>query len=221
MSNTNPFGVAFTELPGTLPIFPLPGAIVLPRQILSLNIFEPRYLNMINDALGGARMFGMVQPITDLSAEPVQVHRVGCAGRITAFKETEDGRLVINLTGVCRFAIAAEHNLHPRGYRLVTPDWSAYAPDFEPETAVSIGLNELEPALRAYFSARRIEPSWGGLKGLSAASLTDFLAMNLPFDPATKQGMVEAPSVEARAHLVKMALTGALLDDGAQPPRHH
>ena len=141
------FDTAYEDLPLILPIFPLPGAIVLPGQLLPLNIFEPRYLTMFLDSLGQSRLIGMIQPLGDMSSEPVAVHPIGCAGRVTAFQETPDGRLLVNLTGVCRFTIGPELELY-RGYRRTEADWSAYRGDFAEPAPVSLGFADLEPALR-------------------------------------------------------------------------
>ena len=138
--SSNPFIPPFEALPDTLPIFPLPGAIVLPHTELPLNIFEPRYLNMTNDALGSHRMIGMIQPDPQGETEG-RVYRTGCAGRITQFRETADCRIEMTLTGVCRFDLAEELST-TRGYRLVVPDWSRFAGDYEDHDDEVEGLHE-------------------------------------------------------------------------------
>ena len=116
-----------SDLPATLALFPLPGALVFPRWDLPLNIFEPRYLNMIDDAMAGSRLIGMIQSVGGSRAHP-DLARVGCAARITRYSETEDGRYLITLTGICRFAVRKELGaISP--YRQVTPDWSPFAED--------------------------------------------------------------------------------------------
>lgn len=119
-----------TDLPAELAIFPLSGALLFPRWTLSLNIFEPRYLNMIDDAMSGHRLIGMVQTLGGPRALPDLAH-VGCAGRITSYAETDDGRYLIVLTGICRFGV---HEIPDAGtpYRQARPDWSAYGDDLTP-----------------------------------------------------------------------------------------
>ena len=217
--NLGRFDTAYEDLPLVLPIFPLPGAIVLPGQILPLNVFEPRYLNMFLDCLGQGRLIGMIQPSGEMNEEPVAVHPVGCAGRVSAFQETGDGRLVVNLTGVCRFTIGTELELY-RGYRRVEAGWSQFKHDFEETGPSELGFEELEPALRAYFTAQSIEPRWDALQKFSPTRLVDFLAMTLPFDPPTKQGLVEAHDPNLRGKLIMSALGDAIMD-GATPNRAH
>jgi Lon protease-like protein len=124
----NPFIVPYEQLPQTLPIFPLPGAIVMPGNELPLNIFEPRYLNMVSDALSTHRMIGMVQPDPDARSEH-ELCRTGCAGRITQYRETSDGRIEMVLSGVCRYDLGEELPT-TRGYRLIVPDWSRFSDDY-------------------------------------------------------------------------------------------
>ena len=214
------FATTFDDLPLILPIFPLPGAIVLPGQLLPLNIFEPRYLNMFLDCLGHGRIIGMIQPLGDVGSEPVPVHPIGCAGRVSAFQETPDGRLLVNLTGVCRFAVTSELELY-RGYRRVEASWDEFRSDFEPTSEVELSLGDLEPALRAYFAAQNSEPRWDTLQKFSAAGLIDFLAMTLPFGPLTKQSLVEARDTNVRGKLLMSALADALMDGAAPPERRH
>src|SRR4051812_49374614 len=139
------------QLPTEFPIFPLPGAVLLPGGKLPLNIFEPRYLSMVEDALGEGRMLAMVQPDPARGPTPTgpAVYRVGCLGRISSFSETDDGRFLITLTGVTRYQIVVELEMR-RGYRRVRADLSAFAADLEPETD-GIERRALLDALRAYF----------------------------------------------------------------------
>ena len=217
----SPFTPRFEDLPDTLPIFPLPGAVLLPRQFLPLNIFEPRYLSMVLDALRADRNIGMIQPRpADKDSEPVAVYGVGCAGRITAFQESDDGRLLIQLTGVCRFRAAQEIEMQS-GYRRIRPSWRPYRADFDEPPQPPVGFTQLEPALRAYFQAKQLQASWDALKKLSAASLVDFLAANLPFDAAEKQALVEAPSVLERAQALQTALEMAARAPTSPGPTRH
>ncbi len=140
MAGRNPFEPGFEQLPETLPIFPLSGVLLLPGGKLPLNVFEPRYLAMVFDALAGPRLIGMVQPVQPggyagdglptADGKP-QVHRIGCAGRITSFNETEDGRLLLALSGVCRFEIVRELEPAHGGYRRVSSVFSRYRADLD------------------------------------------------------------------------------------------
>ena len=175
------FTPSFDELPEVLPIFPLAGALVLPRQNLPLNIFEPRYLNMVADALGTGRNIGMIQPRPGSEeSEAPPLCRVGCLGRITAFNETRDGRFVISLTGVCRFEVARE--VEPRrGYRRVSPDWGRFASDLGPAPEVELELERFEKtALRLLCGAGPGGKVGNHPKAPRLSALVDFLTMNLP-----------------------------------------
>ncbi|MEX0758274.1 MAG: LON peptidase substrate-binding domain-containing protein, partial [Tistlia sp.] len=131
-----PFDPAFDELPGSLPVFPLPGVLLLPGGRLPLNVFEPRYLAMVEDALKGPRLIGMVQPRSEPDAGDLrdvgaaELYGTGCAGRLTAFQETDDGRYLVTLSGLIRFDVTSELP-SLRGYRLVQPEWDPYAGDLE------------------------------------------------------------------------------------------
>jgi len=212
----HPFDLAFDTLPEKLAVFPLPGALLLPRGILPLNIFEPRYLSMILDALSNARMVGMIQPREDASEEAL--YDIGCAGRITAFQETDDGRLLINLTGLCRFAIAEELELL-RGYRRVRPDWQAFRTDLEPPQESGVDSASLTDTARRYFNATKIECDWERLAKLSTLELTNFLAMHLPLAPADKQVILEAISLEERAKSLTLVMQMNSVEE--QPTTRH
>ncbi|MGE0254697.1 MAG: LON peptidase substrate-binding domain-containing protein [Alphaproteobacteria bacterium] len=214
--SASPFDLPLDRLPAELPIFPLTGALLLPRGRLPLNIFEPRYLAMIEDALGAGRLVGMVQPRVPGEAglsvdDGTAVYPVGCAGRITSFQETEDGRFVLSLWGVCRFAIAAELPGR-RGYRRVRADWSRWAADIAgdgPEDGID--RPSLLAALRAYFSRHGIDTDWTAVERTPTARLVTMVAMGCPFAPQEKQALLEAPDLGARA---------ALLRDLAEAGRH-
>ncbi len=193
----NPFITPFDSLPSTLSLFPLPGAIVMPGAELPLNIFEPRYLNMINDAIASHRMIGMVQPDPSGEGEDA-VCRTGCAGRITQFRETSDCRIEMVLTGVCRFDVGEELST-TRGYRLIVPDWSRFADDYVDHTEQLQGDHErLMQTLEHFFDAKGYEADLAMLKQLSVARLVDSLTMALPFDTAEKQMLLETVEPEQR-----------------------
>ena len=204
------FTLRFEELPRTLPVFPLAGAVVLPRQLLPLNIFEPRYLHMVLDALGAQRLIGMIQPRADAAAVQMPaLYDIGCAGRISAFEETSDGRLLITLTGVCRFAVDAELEA-VNGYRRVRPQWSAYRADLEEPVAPELDFARLEPTLRQYVEDKGLQASWEALRKLRAGALIDFLCTNLPLSSEEKQALVEAVDVDERARVLETAMQMAV-----------
>jgi len=195
--SVNPFSPPFTALPETLPIFPLPGAIVLPGAELPLNIFEPRYLNMIDDALGSHRMVGMIQP-DPAGANDIDICRSGCAGRITQYRETADCRIELVLTGICRFDVVEEMST-TRGYRLVVPNWSRFSEDFVDQNRLLEDRHQLlVAALKSFFDARGFEADMKQLEHLPVMRLVDSLAMALPFDAAEKQMLLETVDAEAR-----------------------
>ena len=220
-SPENPFSPSFEELPSELAIFPLSRAVLLPRQELPLNIFEPRYVQMVLDSLGAARMIGMVQPKTDSSTDgPVPVYPVGCAGRITTFQESGDGRLLIQLTGVCRFRIAQEI-VSGKPYRSVRPDWLSFTRDLELDDETPVGFEDLEAHLKRYAAAHKLQVRWDALKSLPSSELIDFLAIQLPFDVAEKQAMVESRNVHERAEVLRQALEmGSVTTSSSNATRH-
>jgi Lon protease-like protein len=187
-----------TELPAQLPVFPLPGATLLPGTQLPLNIFEPRYLNMVLDALGGERMIGMVQP-QEPQSDPntPALYDIGCAGRIVSFAETGDGRLLITLRGVCRYRLGEELRLE-RGYRRVVPAWTEFATDLQPGRTLDRAIGDLRSALQDYLRDKDVRVDWDGLQQQPVARIIDILAINLPFTPHEKQALLEADEGDAR-----------------------
>ena len=202
--HANPFTPSFEQLPEVLPIFPLPGVLLLPRQVLPLNIFEPRYLSMFGDALGAGRNIGMIQP-DGRDRDPPPTHRVGGAGRITAFNETNDGRFLVSLTGVCRFAVTEELET-VRGYRRVRADWNAFRADLGEAPDFAIDFARFETSARGYFKARGLEVNWEAVKKMSPAALADFLAMNLPIGNQEKQAILESDEGPARFDILLAVL---------------
>jgi Lon protease-like protein len=202
------------DLPAALAIFPLPGAVLFPRWQLPLNIFEPRYLNMIDDAMQGTRLIGMIQTLGGPRANP-EICRVGCAGRITAYSETEDGRYLITLTGVCRFAVGAELEVKTP-YRQVRPDWHAFAPDLSPPGEAGLpSRTELVSALRAYAETHGLQADWSAVTDAPMETLVHALAAGCPFDASEKQALLEAPDLPARAAaLVALLQIGSTGDSG-------
>ena len=192
----SPFDPKFDDLRDILPIFPLPGALLLPGGRLPLNIFEPRYLNMVHDAVAGDRMIGMIQPRA----------------------ESDDGHYLITLGGFIRFDVARELPLH-RGYRRVEPDYRAYRGDLNDDTS-KIDRASLTEALRNYFEFAGIEGDWTAIDKSPDAFLVTSLAMVCPFDPQEKQALLEVASLADRAKTMTAILKMAVLDGGSDAPRH-
>jgi len=216
---SGPFAPRFEELPQTLPIFPLSGVLLLPRGKLPLNIFEPRYLAMTEDALQSDRLIGMVQPVEeDASGDQPPVFPVGCAGRITQFSETDDGRYLITLTGLCRFRIDRELSLFC-GYRRVAPDYSPYQSDFETER-VSFDRARLLAALKVYLKFKQLSAEWESIESAPGERLITCLSMICPFSPREKQALLESPSLVERAEVLTVLLEMAVLEGAASdaPP---
>ena len=187
------------ELPAAIPVFPLTGAILLPKGLLPLNIFEPRYLRMIDDALGGARVIGMIQPRDHDEAEKPPLYDVGCAGRITAFQETGDGRYLISLQGVSRFRIVTELGA-ATPYRQVSADYSSFAPDMsEDHTSAAVDRERLFDAMRGYFASQGLSTDWKEAGAAPTEALVNSLAMGCPFAPNEKQALLEAGTLADRA----------------------
>ena len=214
---SNPFTLPFDRLPASLPIFPLPNAVVMPGCQLPLNIFEARYLNMVFDALAAERLIGMVQPDPSGEGESA-VYGTGTAGRIISFSETQDGRLLIVLMGVCRFDIREEIPTH-RGYRRVAVDWTRFRQDYELSSASPdrdrIKLLEL---LKEYFQRKSIETNWAAIEQMPTPLLVNILSGQLPFAPPERQALVETVGMDERLakliHLLEFDVVGATLADG-------
>ena len=207
------FHPAFEDLPPEIAVFPLMGALLLPRGRLPLNILEPRYLAMTLDSLAAGRMFGMIQPRSGAPAGETGpgLFRTGCLGRLSSFAETEDGRILVTLTGVCRFNVAEELPMR-RGYRRVRADYAPFRGDLDlSERPPALDRAALMGALRPFFRARGIEANWDAVEQTSDAMLVLTLAMVCPFDPLEKQALLEAGTPDERASILV-----ALLQMGAQ-----
>ena len=173
---------SIAEMPASLPVFPLQGALLLPGTRLPLNIFEPRYLAMIDDALAGHRTVGMIQPKVPeqtVASDHPPLHGIGCAGRIVSFEETGDGRYLIGLRGLCRFDVAEELALR-NGYRRVRPDYKPWAGDFGPPEDAAIDREKLGAALKAYLAARQLGADWEAIDKTSTGELISIVAMACP-----------------------------------------
>lgn len=207
------FDPTFDGLPPSIPIFPLPGALVLPRGHLPLNIFEPRYLNMVEDALAADRMIGMIQPAGGAAGEDGEppIYPIGCAGRITSLEETDDGRFLITLKGVARFRVSEELPT-VRGYRRVRCDWSDYRDDLTPVEKVAHDRDGLIAALKTYFELQGIQANWEALAETPDERLITSLAMVCPFEPSEKQALLEARDLSERARILIALVQMAALD---------
>ncbi|TYR31639.1 ATP-dependent protease [Mesorhizobium microcysteis] len=188
------------DIPDTVPVFPLTGALLLPGGRMPLNIFEPRYLEMIDHALAHQRLIGMIQPRLDgalrSDGEP-ELCEVGCLGRLTSFAETGDGRYLISLQGVCRFRIASEmHTRAPfRQSRI-----AAFIADLDAEAgAGEVDRPALLKAFRAYLKANDLDADWESVSRAENAMLVNALSMMAPYGPAEKQALLEAPDLKTRA----------------------
>lgn len=205
------------NLPTEFAVFPLAGALLLPRGKLPLNIFEPRYLAMTEDALANRRMFAMIQqdPHAPATEHGPGLYRVGCLGRLTSFSETDDGRFLIGLTGIQRFSIAEELPRR-RGYRRVRADFSGFPADLDltPEPS-GVEREALLIALKAYFAGQKFDANWDAIRRMPDESLVVTLSMVCPFEPAEKQALLEAPTEAERA-----ATLLALLQMGAAGSDH-
>lgn len=180
------------ELPATLPIFPLTGAVLLPRGQLPLNIFEPRYLAMVDAALSGTRFIGMIQPTEPEEKVPTPaLAKVGCAGRIVSYQESDDGHYMIVLAGICRFRINEELTIKTP-FRQVRPDYMPFRADLASEFAGDFPRERLVSALKNYLSQNDLKADWRSIMNAPPEMLVNALAMLCPFEPPEKQALLEA-----------------------------
>ena len=212
---TNPFAPAFEDLPESLPIFPLAGVLLLPGGQLPLNIFEPRYLKMVNDALAGPRMIGMIQPKNEGAGQTI--YDVGCAGKITEFSETTDGRYQISLAGICRFRVQQEKQVNTP-YRQVTADWNAYENDLISQGCLGLDRKKLAALLQSYFPQQGLSCDWSKVEEATDNRLITCLSMICPFDAREKQVLLEAPCSKTRAEIFMSMLEIAVHDNKAINP---
>jgi Lon protease-like protein len=209
------------DLPDEVPVFPLTGVLLLPSGNMPLNLFEPRYLAMFEDALAGDRLVGMIQPRIDAKesaeGEPALCN-VGCLGRVTAFQETGDGRIVLNLSGVARFRVLEELPAR-NGYRIAKIASFADDLDDSEEAEKAVDRDGLLETFKAYLQANDMEADWDGVREASTRSLVNSLSMMSPYGPAEKQALLEAPDLKTRAETL-VAITEMTLarnsGDGAQ-----
>ena len=204
--------VKFTDLPDVIPVFPLPGALLLPRARLPLHLFEPRYLAMLDDALKSEhRLIGMIQPNGEN-----RLHTIGCAGRVTAMSETEDGRYMITLSGVCRFRARNEvEGFTP--YRRFEVDWTGFERDSGPEEQdAELDRAGLMALLDRFFEERDLSTDWDGIKEADPELLINSLAMLCPFEPEERQALLEAPTLQTRRETLMTLIEYALHAGGSE-----
>lgn len=191
------------DLPPVIPVFPLSGAVLLPRTRLPLNVFEPRYLAMVDAAMDQNRIIGMIQPndpAEEKSRRPA-LAQVGCAGRITEYSETDDGRYLITLTGLCRFRVATEREVSTP-FRQVAADYALFAGDLLQTEDPPIARDRLLRALKPYLTERAMQTDWKSVEDAPPDTLVNALAMLCPFAPGEKQALLEAPGLKERAEVL-------------------
>jgi Lon protease-like protein len=208
-----------SDLPALIPVFPLDGAMLLPGCQLPLQIFEPRYLNMVDDVMSGARLIGMIQTGGGGERARPNLADVGCAGRVTAYAETGDGRYLITLTGVCRFRVAEELPT-TTPYRQARADFGCFACDLEDKPQeVELDRPQFLEVLRRYLHAKGISVEWEAARQAPAGALINSLAMGLPLERAEKQALLEAETIDERARaLTALMEIDAAADDDEPPP---
>lgn len=213
------------DLPQTLKVFPLRGVIMLPRSTLPLNVFEPRYVALVNDILAGDRLVGIVQPHArsgeDESPEgkDVVLRKTGGAGRLTAFQETDDGRYLVTISGIARFHIADELETDAP-YRVCNVDWTAFAEDLEQGRGEdAVDRKRLLAVLKKYLKVNKLSADWDGIKNSSNELLVNTLSMISPYGPEEKQALLEALDLKTRAEvlvaLAEMELAGSESGSGS------
>ena len=227
----SPIQTSFADLPEILPVFPLSGAMLLPWGRLPLNVFEPRYLNLVLDSLHHGRIFGMIQPdydrterdkhdnadskVVQLQPEPALYH-VGCAGRVSSFEETEDGRLLITLKGLARFRVVEEVEGH-KGYRRLKVSYDTFKEDMEPLAKFDLDRDTLLAQLKPYLESQSMRLNIDAIKGLSETTLVTSLCMICPFDPREKQALLEAPTIQERAETLLTLLRMGVFESSGKP----
>ena len=233
------FDPEFDQLPMRIPIFPLPSALLLPGGQLPLNIFEPRYLAMVTHALATpTRLIGMVQPLdhhaggdianddiandniaNDDGADAAGLFETGCAGRLSFFQESEDGRFVVALTGVCRFH-RLRQELDPNGFLVADVDWQPFANDLRIDVS-ALDRDPLIKVMKRYFDMKGFETDWTQIENSDNHQLLATLSMICPFEVAEKQALLEADSMAKRADLLIAMMEMALHDEtGGNDARH-
>ncbi|MDB2668484.1 LON peptidase substrate-binding domain-containing protein [Alphaproteobacteria bacterium] len=206
--------ISIHDLPSNIPVFPLEGSLLLPRGQLPLNIFEPRYLQMFEDCLANGRFLGILQPAPPRTPEeaagPPKLMQTGCLGRITSFSETDDGRMVVSLTGVCRFQLDQEMPVTTT-YRQVSANYRPFESDLIADIgALDVNRDGLLEVVRRYLDANGMTADWDGIEQSGNEALVNSLSIISPYGPQEKQALLEADSLAQRAEIL-IALTEMVL----------
>ena len=206
------------DLPAVIPVFPLSGVILLPRTRLPLNVFEPRYLAMVDAAMYHYRVIGMIQPRAGEGEKSQGLVDVGCVGRIVEYSETDDGRYLITLGGIARFHVSGERDTQTP-YRQVAADYALFAEDLLSKEDPQIARDRLLAALKPYLSDRAMRTDWKSIEEAPAETLVNALCMLCPFEPGEKQALLEAPDLKVRADalitLLEIANASAMPSGGS------
>ena len=211
------------QLPSSLPLFPLPGALLFAREILPLNIFEPRYLAMVDEVLARDRMIGIIQPLeSDAEADAPQLQNVGCAARLVSFEEAPDNRYLISLKGICRFDLQDELPADKGGFRIARVSYDRFDLDLKPsDDAGRINRRELLNVVKKYLDRNNMDANWDMIRQTPDESLVNYLCMVSPFGVRERQALLEARTLADRTDMM-IALAEMLLarDEGDQTPVH-
>lgn len=208
---------SIAELPVVIPVFPLSGALLLPRTELPLNIFEPRYLAMVEQAMSGNRVIGMIQPAPGDDDDKPALSSVGCIGRISSYSEAEDNRLMISLTGICRFTVKRERAARTP-YRQVEADYSGFAADLVSDNARSVDRTAVITSFRQYLEANNMSANWSEVEQIPTELLVNTLSQLAPYPAPEKQALLEANDLKARADML-IALTELAMKGGTKGAR--
>jgi Lon protease-like protein len=211
-----------SDMPDVLPLFPLDGALLLPRRPIQLTLFEPRYLEMLDDALAGERLIGVIQPLAsddDADAKSAELFPVGCAGRIVQYAEIGDQRCFLTLMGVARFRVASERTVKT-DYRSIVPDYSDFTDDFtEGVGQAAVDRKALVDALRAFAEANEVGVDWDDIEKASNETLVNALSMMSPYGAREKQALLEARDLKSRAEIL-VAISQVELARNPDAPQH-
>jgi Lon protease-like protein len=205
---------SIADLPQTIGVFPLSGILLLPRGQLPLNVFEPRYLTLVDTAMAGNRLIGMIQPVEheEKTLTP-SLSAIGSAGRLTSYRETDDGRYLITLTGICRFKVMEELSV-TTPFRQVQADFAPFVSDLVVQDDGDFPRERLLAALKDYLSKRDLKADWRSVMSAPAEILVNALAMLCPFEPAEKQALLEAPGWQERVSTLVALLEMAAAASG-------
>ncbi|MCA0431953.1 MAG: LON peptidase substrate-binding domain-containing protein [Proteobacteria bacterium] len=207
------------DLPGRIPLFPLAGALLLPRADLPLTIFEPRYLAMVEDAMAGNRIIGMIQPVSGDESDKPTLLKVGCAGRITSYAEAPENRLLISLTGICRFELVAEHDV-TTAYRQADVTYGNFAADLISDNgARAVNRDALITAFRQYLEANNMSANWEEVEQIPTEALVNTLSQLAPYPAPEKQALLEASDLRTRADMLIAMTELSLSRSSGQRPR--